>query len=1190
MSCQVDSHTSGDCPNTLRGRRILAGGRRATWVSVVLRLTLLASLHLGGGSCLARVTVVDDDFESGGASGDWFSLAGQGVAVVYAPGTAAAGSNYYARVEGVAVGGSGLGVSLVGATPGSAYSTDFTIELDLRVDAVPAGVRQFGLIGSAGSAAPNTNSAQWNIRYQDNAWWAYDGSWRAIPGLRAIAANTWNHVSIAGNDWGTGNVGNASFDIHVTDHLGAVHSATSLKLWQNASTGPDLIGATALTINDTFGSNPGFDVDNVVVTATPAPPAPTEEVVVPVNPVAYSGIFPHTAVSNTYLEVGIGGVIRRQNTLYYMTYGPHVAAGGSDELYSLDLTTLQRTTHLLYPGSTDANRYRDNRLGIDVVGAAYIDDESVIRYLPVAAPGDLRGRITGTSAHLTDANKLYYMTMEEGLYEVDFSDLEHPVIGALRADGNFGGSRNLPGVHGKGLYTAQERLFFTNNGQGEGFGGGLVEWDGNGDPSDSASWRLVDTAAQYTEVTSRRGPVDMDPDAVDAVWATGWDEASLFINTRDAITGLWTKFRLPQSSYTHSHPNGWYTEWPRIRDVGLDAGYLMSHHGMMFTVPETFSSGDPSGVLPLTTHHKMIVDYVESGDQIIFAANDSSKFDNSLVTKANSNIQFVDKAALPSYGGRPSGFGGVWVNESVSSGATSDPLLISGFRHRVIHFEHENSSAVDYLVEIDVDGHGHWTPHTTVTVPGASSSGYAAYQLPSELAGQWIRFQPSGNVNSASVYLHMSNGSKARDPALVSSLADVRTPTAKIQGLLRSNGDRDYKLEFAADVLGTEGSITESHYYRAQLNADTQALEIVRVADAAAEAAVRADAATEQDFGVDAASVFINKEGTRYRLPKGDSAFDNPTASGPRRGIREVVTERELMNIHGTFYELPRDFLGGGIQRIRPISTHNLDIFDFASWRGMLVLSGVNSAAENDEHFVRSDDGKVGLWFGNVDDLWSFGPPQGVGGPWRNSSTIAGAPSDPYLMTGYDHKKLELSHTADQSVNFLIEVDFLGTGQWEEYATLSVAPRETLTHEFADAYSAHWVRVTSSVSTTATAWFTYTAEVTLPGDYNADGVVDAADYTVWQDNRGASITLPADTTPGVIDTADYGVWRANFGRSVASSITAFWSIPEPTSCDLCRAVAILLCVSRRPSLGALQVATQVISRLDRPVPPSLEAQ
>ena len=238
---------------------------------------------------------------------------------------------------------------------------------------------------------------------------------------------------------------------------------------------------------------------------------------------------------------------------------------------------------------------------------------------------------------------------------------------------------------------------------------------------------------------------------------------------------------------------------------------------------------------------------------------------------------------------------------------------------------------------------------------------------------------------------------------------------------------------------------------------------------------MRERAATSQDFGVDAASVYIDRGGVRFRLPKGDPAFDAPTASGPRRGIREVVTERFVMNIHGTFYELPRDN-SGGIRRIRPITTHNLDVFDYASWRGMLVLSGNLAGAAEDEHYVASDDGKVGLWFGNVDDLWRFGAPAGVGGPWKEAKVEAGKPSDPYLMYGYDRKTLDLSHDADEAVEFEVQVDVLGNATWHTYGRLTVPAGETLRHEFPEGYSAHWVRLVPGRSATATAQFTYTPD------------------------------------------------------------------------------------------------------------------
>lgn len=56
---------------------------------------------------------------------------------------------------------------------------------------------------------------------------------------------------------------------------------------------------------------------------------------------------------------------------------------------------------------------------------------------------------------------------------------------------------------------------------------------------------------------------------------------------------------------------------------------------------------------------------------------------------------------------------------------------------------------------------------------------------------------------------------------------------------------------------------------------------------------------------------------------------------------------------------------------------------------------------------------------------------------------------------------------------------------------------------------------------------------TLPGDYNSDGVVDAADYTVWRDNKGntGDDLLGDGNGDHVVDTVDYALWRENFGNT-----------------------------------------------------------
>lgn len=75
----------------------------------------------------------------------------------------------------------------------------------------------------------------------------------------------------------------------------------------------------------------------------------------------------------------------------------------------------------------------------------------------------------------------------------------------------------------------------------------------------------------------------------------------------------------------------------------------------------------------------------------------------------------------------------------------------------------------------------------------------------------------------------------------------------------------------------------------------------------------------------------------------------------------------------------------------------------------------------------------------------------------------------------------------------------------------------------------------------------------LLGDYNRNGVVDAADYTLWRDSlrqTGAGLAADGDGN-GVVDQQDYDIWAANFGQTAtgagASSST---NVPEPSSIAL----------------------------------------
>ncbi|WP_442481334.1 hypothetical protein [Aeoliella sp. SH292] len=86
-----------------------------------------------------------------------------------------------------------------------------------------------------------------------------------------------------------------------------------------------------------------------------------------------------------------------------------------------------------------------------------------------------------------------------------------------------------------------------------------------------------------------------------------------------------------------------------------------------------------------------------------------------------------------------------------------------------------------------------------------------------------------------------------------------------------------------------------------------------------------------------------------------------------------------------------------------------------------------------------------------------------------------------------------------------------------------------------------------------------------PGDFNRDGIVNLADYTVWRDGLGSQF-----------DAADYEVWKANYGMStglstgIAAGSTSAASVPEPASA----AIALL----------AIMTAGAVARKVSRVVP------
>jgi len=98
-----------------------------------------------------------------------------------------------------------------------------------------------------------------------------------------------------------------------------------------------------------------------------------------------------------------------------------------------------------------------------------------------------------------------------------------------------------------------------------------------------------------------------------------------------------------------------------------------------------------------------------------------------------------------------------------------------------------------------------------------------------------------------------------------------------------------------------------------------------------------------------------------------------------------------------------------------------------------------------------------------------------------------------------------------------------------------------------------------------------TAEPELPGDYDHDGLVDAADYTVWRDRLGQTsvtpYTGPDGDGDGQISAADYTVWKSHFGTAAGSGATASAgdpaeAVPEPAAIVILLTFCLLRPASR----------------------------
>ncbi|MCL2120480.1 MAG: hypothetical protein FWH27_18865, partial [Planctomycetaceae bacterium] len=786
-----------------------------------------------------------------------------------------------------------------------------------------------------------------------------------------------------------------------------------------------------------------------------------------------SGVYPHLATHNQppegpssplrqeHGEAGIGAVVPWAGRLWYITYPQHRPRGSYDKLYEVD-EHMNLTIREESVGGTHASRMIHKESNQLVIGPYFIDAARNVRACDLQT---LVGRMTATMRHLFEPERLvYFFDMEGAIYEVDVNTLE---VNKLF-------EKPFPGWHGKGAYTAQNRVVFSNNGElgpsatayrnllvgglpkNEEEVGALVEWDGKD------RFNIIERL-QFTDVTGPGG-IEGAPDDDAPLWAMGWDKRSVILKLLDG--GQWYTFRLPKGSYSFDPAHGWYTEWPRIREY-MPEQFVMIKHATLFEFPKTFSKANTSGIEPMVTHLRYIPDVTHWQGKILLAADEAAMLQNPMCGQPQSNLWFGTKDELLRFG-PPALWGGVWQNDAVQAGVPSDPYLLASTAHRTLHLKHDAPTPVTFMVETDRQGNGNWQKSHEMTVINR----YAYEILPASLTGEWIRLVPDKDCVASAMFHYLTpRENQLEEQAIFAPLAGITDTNRSVDAVMRPAA-RNRSLQVQINrVNGQDVSV----YQEIEIDSDDPGT--LQFTDAETSGATSAEIRFVSEVcNIDNQYVNVlphailvtEKSGAQFLLPRGNAAFDEPTKNNELRTLREVQSERWLANIHGTFYEVPRssDNHSPEFAKMKPVASHDKRIVDFCSWRGLLVLSGTRTDAISNGHFF-CDSEKRGLWFGQIDDLWKFGKPHGSGAVWEDEAVEAGVPSLPILLTNYDRKTVTISHDAGEPVTFRLECDFDHTGFVTAFEK-TVPGGETLAFEIPVGFQAHWLRAVADKNCNAT--------------------------------------------------------------------------------------------------------------------------